>query len=165
MKTSLSRGIFPAILCLVCAGRLLGAAPAGVDDAAAIRAARLAQNQAIARHDTDQVASYWTDDVTICRGLGAQVAGKPAYRQLFQDDPTGASAISYERLPDKIETSPDWPLAFETGHWSGRTAGGPVITGRYAAQWVRRDGRWLIRSEVFVALHAAGEGRKFKAVP
>jgi len=41
-----------------------------------------------------------------------------------------------------------WPLAFEEGDWAGHlgSAAGPaVIGGRYAAQWVKRDGRWLIR--------------------
>jgi len=53
---------------------------------AAIKQARLRQNAAIASHDLDAIASYWTDDVTICRGLGLQLAGKAAYRKLFADD-------------------------------------------------------------------------------
>jgi hypothetical protein len=40
-----------------------------------------------------------------------------------------------------------------------------VIGGRYSVQWVKRDGRWLIRSEVFVALTCAGTGCASKAVP
>ena len=40
-----------------------------------------------------------------------------------------------------------------------------VISGRYAAQWVQRDGRWLIRSELFVALHCADAGCSFMALP
>jgi hypothetical protein len=40
-----------------------------------------------------------------------------------------------------------------------------VIGGRYSAQWVKRDGRWLIRSEVFVALTCAGAGCEAAAVP
>jgi len=32
-----------------------------------------------------------------------------------------------------------------------------VIGGRYAAQWHRISGRWLIRSEVFVALTCSGD--------
>jgi 2-iminobutanoate/2-iminopropanoate deaminase len=141
------------------------AAPAADAQVEAIRAERLSQNQAIARHDTDLVASFWTDDVTICRGLGVQIAGKPAYCHLFQDDPKDATATIYERIPDEIEASVDWPLAFETGHWTGRKAGVEIISGRYTAQWVRRGDRWLIRSEVFVALHAQGEGRQLKAAP
>ena len=79
----------------------LRAAPAN-EDKTAIKSARLSQNQAIARHDPDGIALFWTDDVTICRGLGVQVAGKAAYRQIFQDDPNGVAAIVYERIPDAI---------------------------------------------------------------
>jgi hypothetical protein len=64
--------------------------------------------------------------------------------------------------------SPRWPLAFETGTWEGHlgTMAGPtVVGGRYSAQWVKRGGRWLIRSEVFVALTCAGVGCESAAVP
>ena len=59
-----------------------GQPPGAVD----IKQARLQQNAAIVRHDLEAIASYWTDDVTICRGLGLQLAGKAAYRKLFEGD-------------------------------------------------------------------------------
>ena len=67
-----------------------------------------------------------------------------------------------------VTASPNWPLAYEEGRWSGHPGGvdkPPVIGGRYSAQWVLRDGRWLIRSEVFVALTCAGAGCTFSAAP
>jgi ketosteroid isomerase-like protein len=138
-------------------------------EVAAIRQARLEQNAAIARHDVAAVASYWTDDVTICRALGLQLAGKEAYRKLFEgDDPTSKDVIVYQRLPSSIEASTVWPLGFEAGRWQGHlgsAAGAVVIQGRYSAQWVKRDGRWLIRSEVYVALQGAGSGLQMKAAP
>jgi ketosteroid isomerase-like protein len=136
---------------------------------AAIKQSRLHQNSAIAAHDVDAIASYWTDDVTICRGLGFQLAGKSAYRKLFeQDDPTSAEVIVYERLPTAIEVSSAWPLAFETGEWKGHVGNvhGPVaVQGRYSAQWVKRGDRWLIRSEVFVALSGSGKGLELESAP
>jgi ketosteroid isomerase-like protein len=133
-----------------------------------IKAARLNQNEAIAQRRFDDAVTFWTDDVTICRGLGAQLAGKAAYRKLVEENAGAPTAIVYQRLPDAIEASSLWPLAFETGTWQGHVgnASGPVvISGRYSAQWVKRDGRWLIRAEVFVALDGAGAGREFKATP
>jgi ketosteroid isomerase-like protein len=133
-----------------------------------IKTARHAQNAAIAAFKPDEVAAFWTDDVTICRGLGVLVAGKAAYRKLFEADAPSASAIIYQREPEAVEVSPHWPLAFETGIWRGHQGGvnGPtIISGRYSAQWVKRDGRWLIRAEVYVALDGAGEGLKAKAAP
>jgi ketosteroid isomerase-like protein len=133
------------------------AAPAGSGpgDAAAIRAARIAQNAAIVANDVDRIASFWTDDVVITRGLGAIVQGRDAYRAMWVHD-----SVTYQRLPERIEVSAAWPLAIESGTWRGVVAGSakPVIHGRYSAQWLKRDGRWLIHSEVFVALGCDGAG-------
>jgi ketosteroid isomerase-like protein len=140
-------------------------------EAQAIRAARTAQNRAIAALDTAAVARYWTEDVEIRRGLGALVTGREAYKQLFNPDP-GAVArgeeLIYQREPASIEVSAQWPLAYEAGTWVGhlgRADGPAVIGGRYGAQWVKRNGRWLIRGEVYVALTCAGPGCSSVAAP
>lgn len=140
-------------------------------DSAAVRAARAAQNAAIEAGDLDAVTAYWTEDITVRRALGSPVVGRAAARAAFEPA-TGAAAppprIVYRRTPHEVEVSTQWPLAFETGVWEGRegTRDGPVIIGgRYSAQWVKRDGRWLIRSEVFVALTCAGAGCSLVAVP
>jgi ketosteroid isomerase-like protein len=150
-------------------GTLMGAAAWAGQPQADIKQARLQQNAAIVRHDLDAIASYWTDDVTICRGLGLQLAGKAAYRKLFEgDDPTSKDVIIYERMPTSVEVSSVWPLGFETGTWKGHVgsiSGPVVIGGSYCAQWVKRADKWLIRSEVFVALTGAGSGLQMKAAP
>jgi ketosteroid isomerase-like protein len=100
--------------------------------------------------------------------LGLQLAGKAAYRKLFEDDQTTSRKIVYQRMPKTIEASQVWPLAFESGVWTGHlgTPEGPVvIQGQYSAQWVKRAGNWLIRSEVYVALSGSGEGLNMKAAP
>lgn len=137
-------------------------------DQETIRAERSQQNAAIVAGKVDDIVSYWTDDVTICRGLGIQMAGKAAYRTLFESAGPSKSKVIYQREPSEIQVSPNWPLAFETGTWRGHLGAidGPVvISGRYSAQWVKRDGRWLIRSEVFVAIDGAGAGLEYKAAP
>ena len=127
-------------------------------EAAAVRAARSAQNTAIAARDFDRVASFWTEDVVIRSGLGRIVQGRASYRTAMKSD----SATVFRREPDRVDVSDNerWPLAFESGTWTGRAAatGQPLIRGRYAAQWIKRDGRWLIRAEVFVALGCANAG-------
>jgi len=140
-------------------------------DAHAVRAARAAQNAAIVAGDLDAVMSFWTEDITVRRALGGPVAGRAAARVAFEP-PVGAAAstprILYQRIPNEVEVGTTWPLAFESGEWEGRdgTRDGPVIIGgRYSAQWVKRDGRWLIRSEVFVALTCSGVGCSLVAVP
>jgi ketosteroid isomerase-like protein len=133
---------------------------AGCVSSNAIREARLEQNRAIAAGDVERAASFWTEDVSARRGLGAAVSGRDEYRKML-----GPSPVIYERIPEKIEVSKRWPLAFESGIWVGRASGAEIVRGRYSAQWVKRDGRWLIRSEVFVALTCKGTGCDSAAVP
>jgi ketosteroid isomerase-like protein len=142
-------------------------ASAAQSEEAAIRIARTAQNRAIATGDLDRVASFWTDDVTVRRALGAPLDGKQAARQALVA-PSAGTHLVYQRLTKDVEVSGHWPLAFETGVWEGHqaTATGPVVIGgRYSAQWVKRNGQWLIRSEVFVALTCHGVGCESVAVP
>ena len=144
---------------------MLMAAPA---DEAAVRLARTAQNAAIAAGDLERVASFWTEDVTVRRALGQPLSGKDAARKALEPAPAPAAHLVYQRLTKDVEVSAQWPLAFETGTWEGHqaTLAGPVVIGgRYSAQWVKRGGRWLIRSEVFVALTCSGAGCESMAVP
>lgn len=140
-------------------------------EARAIRAARAAQNRAIAALDTAAIASFWTEDVEIRRGLGVLITGRDNYRRLFNPDP-GAVArgeeLIYQREPASVVVSARWPLAYEEGTWVGHrgSADGPSqIGGRYAAQWVKRGERWFIRGEVYVALTCAGAGCASMSAP
>ncbi len=140
----------------------------GAFEADAIREARATQTAAIASGDLDRVATYWTDDVTIRRALGQAVEGAAAARKIFATDGHGGAALIYQRRSVEIDVSETWPLAYEAGLWSGHlgsVATPEIIGGRYSAQWVRRDGRWLIRSEVFVALTCRADGCGLAAVP
>ena len=140
------------------------AAAARRAEADAVRAARAAQNRAIAALDTAAIARFWTEDVEIRRGLGAPVVGREEYKRLFNPD-SGAVArgeeLIYQRTPVSVVASEQWPLAYEEGTWTGhlgRADGPGLIAGRYAAQWVKRGGQWLIHGEVYVALTCSGAG-------
>jgi ketosteroid isomerase-like protein/chorismate-pyruvate lyase len=133
-----------------------------------IRAARVAQNAAIAAGDLDRAAAFWTDDVTVRRALGQPVNGRAEARQALEPAAAPAPRFVYQRLTHDVDVSTQWPLAFETGTWEGHlqsAAGATVIGGRFSAQWVRRGTGWLIRSEVFVALTCSGVGCQSAAVP
>ena len=93
-------------------GALIAAAPA---DQTAIRAARVAQNTAIAVGDIDRVASFWTEDVTVRRALGQRVIGREAARKGLEPPAPPALRLIYQRLTKDVEVSAQWPLAFETG--------------------------------------------------
>jgi ketosteroid isomerase-like protein len=137
-------------------------------DERAIRQARAAQNHAIVAADAALVASFWTEDVMVRRGLGQPLTGRAEARRLFEHAGGGDSTLTYQREPTGVEVSAHWPLAFETGTWAGHLGGvhgAAVIRGRYSAQWVKRGSRWFIRSEVFVALSCAGAGCGYEAAP
>jgi len=136
-------------------------------EAEAIRAARAAQTAALAAGDYASVERFWTDDVTIRRALGHALTGAREARRALASVDGGGPHIVYQRRAVAVEVSANWPLAFEDGVWSGHVASAAapaIISGRYAAQWVKRDGRWLIRAEVFVALDADGPGRGLQAL-
>ena len=154
------------VITLLYTGAPAGAQPRSANDVRSIRAARLAQNAAMAAGDVERTAGWWTDDVTIRRGLGVGLSGIEAYKGIIERAPLSDTALVYWRTTTDVSVSPAWPLAFETGTWTARVAGkGPsLISGRYSAQWVKRNERWLIRSEVFVALACAGKGCASKAV-
>lgn len=126
------------------------------DDREAIREARKAHNAAIARHDYAAIARRWTDDINVRAGLGRAIAGKQAYRDAFVAD----SLMTYVREPDEITVSSQWPLAYERGKWRGTLRGSQppaTLSGEYSAQWIKRRGEWLIRSELFVATSCTGQ--------
>jgi ketosteroid isomerase-like protein/chorismate-pyruvate lyase len=133
-----------------------------------IRSARIAQNDAIAAGDLDRAAAFWTDDVTVRRALGQALSGRAAAREALEPAAPPAPRIVYQRLTRDVDSSVQWPLAFETGTWEGHlgTVTGPtIVAGRFSAQWIKRNDRWLIRSEVFVALTCSGIGCRSLAVP
>ena len=133
-----------------------------------IRTARATQTKAMADRDFDVAESIWTEDVTARRALGQAIVGPSEYREMLLSASSGQNPLIYQREAVTVDVSDRWPLAYEEGRWSGHigdTDGPPVIAGRYAAQWVKRDGRWLIRSEVFVALTCEAAGCLYEAVP
>ncbi|WP_050043635.1 nuclear transport factor 2 family protein [Bradyrhizobium sp. LTSPM299] len=136
--------------------------------AADVKTARAAQTKAMADRDFEAAASLWTEDVTMRRALGQAIAGRSEYLDMLSSTSSGQNPIVYQRTAVTVDVSDRWPLAYEEGRWSGHVGnadGQPVIAGRYAAQWVKRDERWLIRSEVFVALTCEGGGCLFEALP
>jgi ketosteroid isomerase-like protein len=136
-------------------------------DEVEIRMARVTQTKAMADRDFDAAALFWTEDVTIRRALGHAVNGRSEYQAMLLSAGSAPNPLIYQRAAVTVEVSHRWPLAYEEGRWSGHIGdvdGPPVMAGRYAAQWVKRNGRWLIRSEVFVALTCDGDGCSYEAL-
>jgi len=139
-------------------------APSAADEVQAIRDARIAQNEAILEQDLDAIARYWEGDVRSTAGTGVFVTGRDEYRRAFRDEFRNLDDVLYSRIPEIIElssvrVSDAQHMASESGTWTGSWTSprGPTqMTGVYSAMWRKRNGRWRIRSELFVALSCTG---------
>jgi len=142
-------------------------AAAATPDEAAIRAAREQSNRAITQKDLAAFARTLAADFVMVRGSGAFVASRQAYIDLFRDDFANPTAITYKRMPEKIEISSAAPLAAEHGRWVGANADGTIAyRGTYLAMWRRTGDGWEIRSELFVVLSCGvGDACKSYAAP
>lgn len=131
------------------------------DDEHAIRDARAASNAAIAAHDVAGIIGVMDADYQVTASLGAFGRGIDEETDIWTDMFASRARLLYVRAPDTIELSADYPLAAESGRWTGswESTEGPVRTGgSYAAMWHKVDGAWKLRSELFVALYCEGDG-------
>ena len=131
------------------------------DDAAAIRAARTRQNEAIAAHDLAAIQRTWEPNIVVTAGMGFAFQGDSIYRSAFEEEFAAFPDTKYERKSESIDVSTVRPLAAERGSWTrdwtGK-AGKGHMRGSYMAMWQKTAGEWRIRSELFVLLECSGPG-------
>jgi len=132
-----------------------------LSDSDRIREARDQYNNAIARHDVQAIMSFIDDEYQITTSLGQLIQGRDGEAAAWQDLFSSRQDVLYVRTPEAVELSNAYPLAAETGTWVGTwsTPDGIVRTGgHYSAMWRQVDGKWKVRSELFVALYCEGLG-------
>ena len=120
------------------------------NDIAIIKSNRIASNNAIAKHDVKGIEQFWLDDFVQVIGRGTYETGKEnisaSWKALFNSNPQ----IVYIRTPEKIIISDNDTMAWENGKWIG------IHTyskgGNYAAMWIKRNGNWMLKAELFVSL-------------
>ena len=122
------------------------------NDVATIKSNRAASNEAIAKHDVNGISKFWLDDFVQVIGRGTYETGKEniaaSWKKLFNNDPK----VSYVRNPEEIIISDNDTLAWERGKWIGIHSYSKG--GNYAAMWIKRNGNWMLKSELFVSLEA-----------
>lgn len=124
------------------------ALPLWEKDREAVMGARMLSNAAIAQKNLVGVSDYWMEDIVVISGEGGKYVGKKnlvkVWKEMFgQDIPL------FERIPAEIKVGEGGQLAWESGEWhylDGNKGGS------YAAMWCKVKGRWMTRSELFVAL-------------
>jgi ketosteroid isomerase-like protein len=125
-----------------------------------IRAQRTVFNRAIASGDLPTIAAMFTEDAQVITGSGSRVfCGRAAQVGLWWEDLQAPSRAIYVRTRARIELSPLYPIAMESGHWRGvdSKAATDWASGSYAAKWRRVDGKWLIESETYMTTACGGK--------
>ena len=133
----------------------------GQDAEDQIRSLREQSNAAIARHDIEGVVSLLDVEYQITDGSGTLYHGRAAEPEAWAAEFARADDLVYVRTPESIEVSSSGTRAAEIGVWSGSwtaAEGMRSLEGRYAAHWVLANGRWKLRSELFVRLRCEGAG-------
>ena len=122
------------------------------NDIATIKSNRAASNDAITRHDVDGIAKFWLNDFVQVIGRGTYQTGKDSivasWKALFNSN----SQVVYIRNPKEITISDNDTLAWEQGKWIGIHSYSKG--GNYAAMWIKRNGSWMLKAELFVSLKA-----------
>jgi len=121
-------------------------------EVAQILSQREASTQALRAFDADLNATYSTEDAFITSGLGVLISGKEE-QEIYLKSLKGPR-MYWIRTPDEVIVNHKTQLAWETGTWKGyyEDSEQAVVGGKYAAQWTKASGTWLIRSQLFVTL-------------
>lgn len=125
------------------------------NDIAAIKASRLASNEAFANQNPSDIGKNMLDEFIAVWASGSTSIGKDSVvarsKRWFDKTP----GLTYVRTPKEIIISDVDTLAFETGKWIGlktKDKNPKWIGGKYSAMWCKRNSVWKLRSELFVLL-------------
>lgn len=117
---------------------------------------RKLSNRALKAHNLPDFLSFFSSDLSITSGNGSVVMGKDSLEsylsRVFEED----KDLYFVRTAQRVNVSTSGDLAWEEGKWVGLRPDTPDwenMGGQYAAMWVKEDGAWRIKSELFVTLY------------
>jgi ketosteroid isomerase-like protein len=152
------RFLFPVVLLFITSFTLAGASEG--EEVETIKAARIAFNEAIARHDIESMQSFLAEDYVATISTGSIDRSRDEHIKSFASHFEQFPDVVYVRSPAEVQISEAYPLAIERGTWVGSrtTDNGPLNNGgEYTAAWKQTENGWLIYSELFVGLYCRGE--------
>jgi ketosteroid isomerase-like protein len=126
---------------------------------ALIRTARQQFNNAIAQHDSTNIASFCTEDYTAVSSRNFEIKGIEGEVKALATEFRTRKEVLYVRTPTQVDVFNAWNMASEMGNWTGQwqEADGLVkLSGTYYAKWHKVKGTWKIRAEVFTPLTCGG---------
>lgn len=117
---------------------------------------RKKSNLAIKNHQVDVVLEYLTEDIHIAASNGEVFSGKAAFKdalsQVFNENPD----LYFVRNAEEVLLNTENNIAWEKGTWvtlRPQTDNWNKYGGNYSAYWVKINGIWKIKSELFVRLY------------
>ncbi|MGA8810326.1 MAG: nuclear transport factor 2 family protein [Thermoanaerobaculia bacterium] len=125
------------------------------DAGAAIRAARAAINDAIARRDPDAIGAFFLPSYHVVTARSLQRNGKDESVRSWATTFARDRSVAHVGMPDDIYVNDDWGMAEEHGRWTGMLMAndGPIeIAGCYAAKWQNTSDGWMLQAEIFTPI-------------
>jgi ketosteroid isomerase-like protein len=124
-------------------------------DIAAIKAARAANNRAIAAHDLKSFLAAFADDAVFTWSNGTHAVGRIQLASRFDQDFADPNFDRYVRTPASISVSDRGVRAIERGSWTALKKA-TRYGGDYVAHWVRTPDGWRVAGELYVKLYCGG---------
>jgi len=124
-----------------------------------IKSIREFSNQSIANRDTAGIAATLTPNFHAITSRNAEVSGNHSMAKKFAEEFQLRPDVSYIRTPLQVRIFQPWNSASERGKWVGtwKDADGQIeVSGIYYAKWIRVNGKWLIRAEIFTPRKCVG---------
>ena len=121
----------------------------------AIRAARQAINDAIARRDVDAIGEFLLPNYHVVTARSMHRDGKDASVRSWADMFKHDAAATYGRTPVEIHVNEGWGMAEEHGRWKGTLTAidGPLsLEGVYAAKWHLTENGWRLEAEIYTPI-------------
>ena len=121
---------------------------------------RIANNNAIADHDADLVASIYRDTFFILTSTNGLFTGREVVRAIYQSVFDSREEVIFVRTPIEITVNNDWNMASENGKWTGSwIVDGEMIEvgGDYYAKWHKVPEGWRLRCEVYTQFDCMGD--------
>lgn len=109
-------------------------------------------NAVLKNYDLNSYLSFLTEDVHYTISTGTLINGKDNLRE-YLTQRTGAK-MYWLRTPTEVDVNTQQGLAWETGTWKGFTElqEKSVTGGKYSTLWIKINGSWKIKSQLFVKL-------------
>lgn len=114
----------------------------------AIRVARAAIDDAVARRDAGAIGARIVHDYTVVTPRSVQHNGRDANTQRWIETFERDEDRRHVWTIDAIIASAEWGMAEERGKW---TMTPQQLAGRYSAKWGLTVGGWLLRAEIDTA--------------